>query len=278
MRRFRKYLRWATAWAICFRGLGGACAIATAWLGVAHAASAATILLSPRPYLSRADSPFPVDGSNPQFFLEDFEDGELNTPGISQYDYFPPELGGIFLGKVVGPGPNAHSVDGDDGLIDGSGTTGRGFQSGLHLAVPTIPEMNEFHVAFDFTYEIDAPLPNAFGFVWTAGPPSSELQLSITTSSGSTTQFTGLTLGNEDDPKSANDRFFGVRSAEPIQSVRIVGKLTGNLVGFGSITIDHVQYGTIPEPQTVPLLCSGALSLALAKRREANRRLILPPD
>src|SRR5690242_6738717 len=39
--------------------------------------------LGPTPYLSRADSPFDLSGLGTTFFLEDFEDHALNTPGVS---------------------------------------------------------------------------------------------------------------------------------------------------------------------------------------------------
>ncbi len=38
--------------------------------------------LGPTPYLSAADSPFAEYLDGPDFYLEDFEDGELNTLGI----------------------------------------------------------------------------------------------------------------------------------------------------------------------------------------------------
>jgi hypothetical protein len=47
--------------------------------GVTGLASAP--LIGPTPYLSEADSPFFPFG--PNFFLEDFEDGSLNTPGVT---------------------------------------------------------------------------------------------------------------------------------------------------------------------------------------------------
>lgn len=52
------------------------------WLGSscsANTTSANQSFLGPIPYLSRADSPF--DLTIPDFYLEDFEDGQLNTPG-----------------------------------------------------------------------------------------------------------------------------------------------------------------------------------------------------
>lgn len=73
--------------------------------------------LPPTPYLSAADSPFPVL-TNPTFNLEDFENddcvpgpgvfcgGEFDAPGVNQIH------GNVILGS---------SVDADDGVIDNSG-------------------------------------------------------------------------------------------------------------------------------------------------------------
>ena len=60
--------------------------------------------IGPLPYLSQADSPF--DLSAPGAYLEDFEDGLLNTPGVA-----------ASVGSVMGPSSNTDSVDGDDGSI-----------------------------------------------------------------------------------------------------------------------------------------------------------------
>lgn len=71
----------------------------------------ALILFGPTPYLSAADSPFSL--SSPGLLLEDFEDGALDTPGVSSTN-----------GAPRGPSGLTDSVDGDDGSIDGSGNGG----------------------------------------------------------------------------------------------------------------------------------------------------------
>lgn len=83
---------------------------------------AAFTFLTPTPYLSAADSPFPVL-TNPTFNLEDFENDPGCVPGP-----------GVFCGggKFDAPGVNlihgstgqGASVDADDGVIDGSGADG----------------------------------------------------------------------------------------------------------------------------------------------------------
>ena len=74
-------------------------------------------------YLSEADSPF--NGYDfDSFYLENFEDGLLNVPGVS-----------ASTGSVVGPGGATDSVDGDDGTIDGSGTSGKSYLSTVGFQV-----------------------------------------------------------------------------------------------------------------------------------------------
>src|SRR5687768_15287026 len=53
-------------------------------IGLCSDVTAETVFLGPITYRSAADSPFDLSGLGETFFLEDFEDGEMNTPGISQ--------------------------------------------------------------------------------------------------------------------------------------------------------------------------------------------------
>src|SRR5438067_673727 len=93
-------------------------------LGVAFGVSSArAAFLGPSPYLSFADSPF-NGGSFGYFYLETFEDGALNTPGVT-----------ASAGSVTSPGSLTDSVDGDDGTIDGSGTAGHSYISGTSTSL-----------------------------------------------------------------------------------------------------------------------------------------------
>ena len=80
-------------------------------------------VLGPTPYLSRADSPFPVNGSSAQFFLEDFEPAPGCVPGDLSFcggGKFSPKGARLLNGGAA----RGDSVDGDDGAIDGVGTNG----------------------------------------------------------------------------------------------------------------------------------------------------------
>ena len=108
-------------------------------------------LLGPTPYLSQLNSPFAADIVGGSVFLENFEDGSLNTPGVT-----------ASAGNVLAAGTgNTDSVDGDDGSIDGSGLAGRSlfFISG--------------GIGISFTFNAAAlpggALPTRAGIVWTDG-------------------------------------------------------------------------------------------------------------
>src|SRR5678815_5413703 len=74
-------------------------------------------LIGPAPYLSSADSPFSFS-SFTYFHLETFEDGALNTPGVtaSGSSLCVVNTAGCFLNS-----PLIDSVDADNGPIDGNG-------------------------------------------------------------------------------------------------------------------------------------------------------------
>ncbi len=107
-----------------------------AFLTVSDTCNAEFMFLPPTPYLSAADSPFPVV-TNPTFNLEDFENDPGCVPGP-----------GVFCGggKFDAPGVNliygstglGSSVDADDGIIDGSGADGASGDSTPVFANPDL--------------------------------------------------------------------------------------------------------------------------------------------
>jgi hypothetical protein len=137
--------------------------IALCWL-VASQCDAAWTFVGPTPYLSKADSPFPVDGSNPNFYLEDFEPDpncvpdELN-PCIGNFDTPGARMvhGGLGL---------FNSVDADDGVIDGSGADGFSAQAST-VFITGSSSLVSFRV--DFAVDQLTYLPTAVGFVLTDG-------------------------------------------------------------------------------------------------------------
>ena len=199
--------------------------------------------LGPTPYLSFNDSPFNGLGFA-NFYLEDFEDGALSTPGVTA-------SGGI----VGNPSPQTDSVDADNGVIDGSGTAGHSWFS--NGAVNT------------FTFTFDAAtlgaLPTHAGLVWTdvglaqptigVGDVSFEAfgpgGVSLGTL-GPVTLGDGAVTG-----ATAEDRFFGWIDAGGISSITI------SMPQSTDWEVDHVQYGIVPEPAGA----AAALIALLAVRR-----------
>jgi hypothetical protein len=230
---------------------------------------AETIFLGPTPYRSAADSPFDLSGLGETFFLEDFEDGGLNTPGITSLPVegpFPP----ILAGTVRGPGDMTDSVDADDGRIDGLGADGHSFQSNGIVIATSDPPINDRLIRFEFGSAPLGGFPTTFGFVWTDGPPGVMAIMDFLDANGK--QHRHLyeeSLGDESRAgTTADDRFFGVLSTTGISRVDIRIVSVGNEIGPQFAEIDHVQYGMnfVPEPSTTTI---AALVATLALFRPA---------
>jgi hypothetical protein len=211
-------------------------------------ASAATIQTI-NPYLSAADSPY-SPGDYSYFHLENFEDGLLNTPGVTG------SPGGV---TSVVFGPNIHdSVDGDDGAIDGSGLDGDSYFSGLGSA----------GINFTFDDTVLGTLPTVAGIVWTDGAGLTTFEaydaLDILLDT--------LTLNIADafvTGETAEDTFFGITHSGGISRIFISNS-------SGGIEVDHLQYGggdvsVIPIPAAVWLFGTALIGLVgFSKRRKAT--------
>lgn len=234
--------------------------------GVAVAGLAPSVasagLLAPTPYQSFAgDSPF--SGTTFAYFhLEDFEDGALNTPGVS-----------ADFGVIAQPGSATDSVDADDGLIDGSGLAGHSYYSNFESASIT------------FTFDAAAlggNLPTHVGVVWTDVGRGTALAIDDVTFSavdgagvslGTIGPFTlgdGNVLGG-----TLEDRFFGVTSANGIRGITLT------MANSTDWELDHLQYGfvsprvdAVPEPGTYAALGLGlgGLAAVASRRRRARPR------
>ena len=177
---------------------------------VAHPsdARADAILYGPSPYLQSSDSPF--SGLSTDYaYVETFEDGLLNTPGLTS-------SGGL----VIGNDQYIDSIDAEDGFVDGTGSsTGHSLWSAFQTMVMT----------FTFDASLLGGLPTYAGLVWTDigynaptpyyGPVSFEAFGSLGQSLG----IIGPTvLGDGSDTgQTAEDRFFGVYDPLGISSIRI---------------------------------------------------------
>ncbi|MEG3860576.1 calcium-binding protein [Microcoleus sp. herbarium12] len=195
----------------------------------------------PLPYLAfnnpsagTAISPFsPVRFT--YFHLEDFEDGALNTPGVTVSELATTNITTAF----------SDSVDGDDGVIDGQA---RGNSSSLFSNFRTS--------SFTFKFSANAlggQLPTHAGIVWTdigrngGGTPLSGDLVNNTLfegfgPSGESLGIIGpFSLGDESISRTTSeDRFFGVVNQNGISSIRL------SMPGKNNWEVDHLQYGFTP--------------------------------
>lgn len=188
----------------------------------------------PTPYLEFADSPF-HGLSFQSFYLEDFEDGLLNTPGVSA-------SGGYLTSTNPSFATYVDSVDADDGSIDGSGSNGESwfFSPGS--------------VGITFTSDM---LPTHFGVVWTDGNGGTTFEaFNVHGVSLGTIGPVGIADGAYTGA-TAEDRFFGVSDPAGIWKIKISNSQAG-------IEVDHLQYGVVPVPGAVLL---GMLGLGAAGMR-----------
>lgn len=244
--------------ACCAAGLCISCMITSS-----ATTAAKTVFYGPTPYLSQADSPFDLSGLGMTFWLEDFEDGTLNTPGVS---------GDLSISPVGLPFTD--SVDADDGLIDGDGSGGaaRGGGGGCTNAEP--PYCWEY-AKFDFSESLPSGFPRAVGFVWTDGVPygpfgwPGRFEVNAYDADGVlivSQAFEALgnppqTTPNRDTPE---DVFFGVRHDAGISRL----ELEQSGVPSSSFEFDHLQYGyQVPEPSAWTLAVVAGIAIALWKGR-----------
>ncbi len=228
--------------------------MAAALANPAHAAVATFVTGSP--YAQFSDSPFfGIGNGNPNFYLEDFEDGLLNTPGVS------PENGQV----ASGPSPSVDSVDGDDGALDGNGNNGHSWYSG---GVAT-------SMSFSFDAGVLGQLPTHVGIVWTdvGFVPSAPLgfdSIVLRAFDSNGVSLGGILFDNLGDGNvlggSAEDRFFGAIFAGGISKITIT-----SLGGSGDWEVDHLQYGiqAVPVPGAAWMLAPALLGLMGLRRKRA---------
>jgi hypothetical protein len=174
------------------------------------------VFLGPLAYLRRTDGPF--EGLTfTTFYLEDFEDSALNTPGVTASSNTLSSASGTSL---------IDSVDEDDGSVNGTCQAGCDALFGAGS------------ITFTFDAATLGGLPTHAGVVWTDGGYGATVKLeafdaagiSLGSVSGSGFPDSVYTGGT------AEDRFFGVIAAAGIKKITI-----SNTVG--GIEVDHLQYG-----------------------------------
>jgi hypothetical protein len=180
------------------------------WLFVLIAApllaTAQITYFGPTPYLQQSDTP--AGFATGVMTVETMEDGVLDARIAAS------------TGQIIGGGGLTDSVDIDDGVLDGNGTNGKSFFSG-------VPD-----ISLQF-----ASLPIAVGLVWTDGGAGARVSVE---SFGPTGQSLGVhgpfTVGDSSNTGStAEDRFFGVSNLTGVSRIRISHD-------SGGLEIDHIQF------------------------------------
>lgn len=200
-------------------------------------------LIGPIPYTSFSASPFNGQPFT-YFYLETFEDGALNTPGVI-----------ASAGVVLGPGPAIDSVD-------GGGNNGHSFFAGCGIC----------GITFTFDANVLGQLPTSVGIVWTDGDPTQAVGR-LFQAYDQNNQLIG-TINDfsdgwffEGDGNPDHFYFFGATNAGGISSIFIAN-------GSGGIEVDHLQYGlnatAVPEPGSLWLLMTGMGGLAGLIRRRSG--------
>lgn len=190
----------------------------------------------PLPYLQASDSPWSAIFSDPSFHFENFEDGLLNTPGVTAN------------GSVIGPGGLTDSVDGDDGTVNGSGSLGRSY----------FRSSGSQGITFNFSEAVLGALPQRAGIVWTDGAGSITFE-AFDKNGVSLGILTGTHADGGVSGSTAEDRFYGWENLGGIGSINIRNS-------SGGIEVDHLQYSAVPEPTTMALLGLGGLGIFLKRR------------
>lgn len=210
------------------------------------------LLYGPSAYTSFADSPFYPAAGFDYFYLEDFEDGALNVPGVA-----------ASAGGFLGPASYTDSVDGDNGSIDGSGNGGHSYFLSSFSSVT-------------FTFDAFAlgELPTHAGMVLTdIGYLLDHVSIGVGTVSFEAFDADNNSLGvvgpivfgdGAVDGGTAEDRFFGVRNLGGISKISFT-------LNSDDWEMDHLQYGAVPEPSSLLLAALAALAVPVQWRSSFRR-------
>jgi hypothetical protein len=169
-------------------------------------------LLGPATYATACDTPLDLSGMGDRAFLETFEDGALDVPGVT-----------ASAGMLQAPSGQTDSVDADDGAADGSGTRGRSWFSADGAT----------GIRFTFDPELLGGLPIAAGLVWTDGLGAITFE-AFDAAGGSLGTVSGAHADGVFTGGTADDHFYGARHAAGISAIHIANAL-------GGIEVDHLQ-------------------------------------
>ncbi len=231
----------------------------TAAVGSLTSLSGATFRMwDPTPYRSALDSPFYEGIQGGIIFLEDFEDGILDTPYVRDPLVFPQT--GISYRTLVSPSTTGAfaSVDGDDGVLDFDGNGGDSWVTFQNAA-----GLRSFF-EFEFEPNEDGQYPLFVGIVVTeVSDIFEEVEFGVYGESG-----LNLSTSAEFDPRlwaTVNDR------PGDVERHRFIGFYAeGGIRRFratNTLQVDHLQYGYgIPEPSVITLMALAAFAFFHRRR------------
>ena len=210
---------------------------AIAGAAILASSSAFAGAIGPTQYLQFAGSD--LDGlSFTWFHLENFEDGLLDTPGVTAP-----------FGSPIGPGGLIDSVDEEDGVVDGNGNGGKSFFDGN----------GQRGITFIFDEITLGSLPTHAGVVWTDGSGNTHFEAFDGLGNSLGTIGPAAIAQGGINGETDEDHFFGWMDTGGIGSIRIYNTA-------GGIEVDHLQYGlenSAPVPVPAPLaMMAGGLVLA----------------
>jgi hypothetical protein len=161
-------------------------------------------------------SPFEGVAFDDYFYLEDFEDGPLATPGVTSSTLTLSSSAGSNL---------VDSVDCDDGAIDGACT-----------ACDALYGNGTIDMTFDA--QVLGDLPTHVGVVWTDGGGGANVTITgYDAANGVIYTETVMGIGDASIYGTVEeDRFFGIVHYAGVHRVVIVNST-------GGVEIDHLQYG-----------------------------------
>jgi hypothetical protein len=204
----------------------------------ASSTAAAATFYGPTPYTSQADAPYHASDFD-NFYLEDLEDGAVNTPGLALTSSHCIVNANCFVGLNV-----ADSVE--------NGQSGRSvFSNGMNAR---------------FNATTLGAFPTFAGVVWTDG--QDPISVTFFDQNGDILgTLTGMHADGGIAGETGEDRFYGAFNASGISRIFIVN------AGGAPMETDHYQYGmrlntaAVPEPATWSLMIFGFASLGAALRR-----------
>jgi hypothetical protein len=187
------------------------------------------------PYAQRSDSPWAAGIRQGSIYVEDFEDGLVNTTGLA-----------MALG-IMGSG---FSVDEDDGILGNDGDLGRVYYGGFNTGGT---------VRAEFSADIEGRYPTYAGWVMDTLDQSDATFAAYDPSGNFLASYNYILQWGE-------FQFVGVYAPQGIRAIQS---------NFNErLFVDHVQYGyAIPEPGTALLTATAALAAASRRRRTPARPL-----